>query len=355
MTKARIWNWTSISILLHFYRITTVFGIDIKWHSYNHGSLLSKLKRTPYPFSLQEQIEPFLGWGGHRQKTCHGLHFRLIIGATVAATAHWQRRRSTPCVAASPPTSATVAFVEHPHDQWKWGKRLCRGFSAALLHFYAIVGIVIIIIRTHSLQLSPPGLVPRKDKGTSSAGASPSHSRRAHSQPHSSPGKTSNGTSPNGRSKGVPQSFGYIKRQANGSGMASNMVTMDAQQHLLMNGQQQQQQQANRSMAQVSAVPRGGKIKMSSPGGNQSTQDLHARKWMIQFDLATKGLISDCDLFQWLAVLEVRTGVSHWLGPVLRNSVNRSGNGWRVPGHTVYRSLALIWMHSSTGESEEIF
>lgn len=122
----------------------------------------------------------------------------------------------------------------------------------------------------------------RKDKSGSS-GSSPSHSRRAHSQPNnsSSPGK-SNGNSPqngNGsgsRSKGVPQSFGYIKRQANGSGMASNMVTMDAQQHLMLNPQQQQGQgQGHRSTAQVSAVPRGGKIKMMSPGANQSQQDLH--------------------------------------------------------------------------------
>lgn len=134
----------------------------------------------------------------------------------------------------------------------------------------------------------------RKDKG-GSAGASPSHSRRAHSQPHSSPGKSShnnNGNSPNGngsgRSKGVPQSFGYIKRQANGSGMASNMVTMDAQQHLMLNpqGQQQQPQQGNRSTAQVSAVPRGSKIKMS-PGPNQSTQDLHASKCGRVTDIRT--------------------------------------------------------------------
>lgn len=125
----------------------------------------------------------------------------------------------------------------------------------------------------------------RKDKGGGGQGSSPSHSRRAHSQPNSassSPGK--NGPTPNGggggsRSKGVPQSFGYIKRQANGSsmGMASNIVTMDAQQHLMLNPQQQQQQhQGNRTTAQVSAVPRGGKIKMS-PGASQ-TQDLHASK-----------------------------------------------------------------------------
>lgn len=123
----------------------------------------------------------------------------------------------------------------------------------------------------------------RKDKGGGGQGSSPSHSRRAHSQPNSassSPGK--NGPTPNGggggsRSKGVPQSFGYIKRQANGSsmGMASNMVTMDAQQHLMLNPQQQQHQ-GNRTTAQVSAVPRGGKIKMS-PGASQ-TQDLHASK-----------------------------------------------------------------------------
>lgn len=122
----------------------------------------------------------------------------------------------------------------------------------------------------------------RKDKGGGSQGSSPGHSRRAHSQPNSassSPGK--NGMTPNGggggsRSKGVPQSFGYIKRQANGS-MASNIVTMDAQQHLMLNPQQQQQQhQGNRTTAQVSAVPRGGKMKMS-PGANQ-TQDLHTSK-----------------------------------------------------------------------------
>lgn len=133
----------------------------------------------------------------------------------------------------------------------------------------------------------------RKDKGGEgggSASASPSHSRRAHSQPHSSPSKNNGGnsSSPNGngsggggRSKGVPQSFGYIKRQANGAGMASNMVTMDAQQHLMLNPQglqQQQQPSGNRSTAQVSAVPRGGKIKMI-PGANQTTQDLHASKW----------------------------------------------------------------------------
>lgn len=59
--------------------------------------------------------------------------------------------------------------------------------------------------------------------------------------------------------------------------MASNIVTMDAQQHLMLNPQQQQQQhQGNRTTAQVSAVPRGGKIKMS-PGASQ-TQDLHASK-----------------------------------------------------------------------------
>lgn len=122
----------------------------------------------------------------------------------------------------------------------------------------------------------------RKDKGGGGQGSSPSHSRRAHSQPNSassSPGK--NGPTSNGgggsRSKGVPQSFGYIKRQANGSsmGMASNIVTMDAQQHLMLNPQQQQHQ-GNRTTAQVSAVPRGGKIKMS-PGASQ-TQDLHASK-----------------------------------------------------------------------------
>ena len=146
-------------------------------------------------------------------------------------------------------------------------------------------------------HLSPPGLMARKDKGgsggSSSTGASPSHSRRAHSQPNTSPGKNNgHGSSPNGsssgsgsgsRSKGVPQSFGYIKRQANGSGMASNMVTMDAQQHLMMNpqGQQQQQSPGNpRSTAQVSAVPRGSKIKMSPGGGSgvPGTQDLHASK-----------------------------------------------------------------------------
>lgn len=128
-------------------------------------------------------------------------------------------------------------------------------------------------------QLSPPGLMARKDKSGSS-GSSPSHSRRAHSQPNSSssPGKSNgnspqNGTGSGSRSKGVPQSFGYIKRQANGSGMASNMVTMDAQQNLMMNPQQ-----GHRSTAQVSAVPRGGKIKMMSPGANQSQQDLHTSK-----------------------------------------------------------------------------
>lgn len=125
-------------------------------------------------------------------------------------------------------------------------------------------------------QLSPPGLMARKDKSGSS-GSSPSHSRRAHSQPNNSPGKSNgnspqNGTGSGSRSKGVPQSFGY-KRQANGSGMASNMVTMDAQQHLMLNPQQQGQ--GHRSTAQVSAVPRGGKIKMMSPGANQSQQDLH--------------------------------------------------------------------------------
>lgn len=57
--------------------------------------------------------------------------------------------------------------------------------------------------------------------------------------------------------------------------MASNIVTMDAQQHLMLNPQQQQHQ-GNRTTAQVSAVPRGGKIKMS-PGASQ-TQDLHASK-----------------------------------------------------------------------------
>lgn len=132
----------------------------------------------------------------------------------------------------------------------------------------------------------------RKDKGGGGgggSGASPSHSRRAHSQPNSSPGKSNgtSGSSPNGsgsgsssgRSKGVPQSFGYIKRQANGSGMASNMVTMDAQQHLMLNPQGQ----GNRSTAQVSAVPRGSKMKMS-PGATQaSTQDLHASKWRILY------------------------------------------------------------------------
>lgn len=180
----------------------------------------------------------------------------------------------------------------------------------------------------------------RKDKG-GSAGASPSHSRRAHSQPHSSPGKSShnnNGNSPNGngsgRSKGVPQSFGYIKRQANGSGMASNMVTMDAQQHLMLNpqGQQQQQPQGNRSTAQVSAVPRGSKIKMS-PGANQSTQDLHASKWSRVTDIRT-------------VITEDSLSVATNVGVAQNRSFSLTGPGATQLSQSIRERLATSGSHS---------
>lgn len=192
----------------------------------------------------------------------------------------------------------------HPHAQQQHAQqsvqlndntnevRIYSTFYTFCIWQFRVPNCLCTILLQQQQQLSPPGLVVRKDKG----GTSPSHhSRRAHSQPnaslssHGKNGNTPNGSgsggggSSSGRSKGVPQSFGYIKRQANGNGsMASNIVTMDAQQHLMLNPQPQPQQQQHHQqppqggnrMAHVSAVPRGSKIKMS-PSANQ-TQDLHS-------------------------------------------------------------------------------
>lgn len=89
----------------------------------------------------------------------------------------------------------------------------------------------------------------RKDKG------SPSHSRRS----------TSSSKSGQNRTKGVPQSFGYVKR-TNGSATGTITAT-DAQQALMMNGGR---------TAHVSAVPRSNKVKVS--GGTQTcSSDLQSK------------------------------------------------------------------------------
>lgn len=92
----------------------------------------------------------------------------------------------------------------------------------------------------------------RKEKG------SPSHSRRSASSKNSQ-----------SRIKGVPQSFGYIKR-TNGSPAPTNTHATDGQQAMLIgtNG-------VGRT-AHVSAVPRTGKVKVS--GGTQTcTSDLQTK------------------------------------------------------------------------------
>lgn len=69
----------------------------------------------------------------------------------------------------------------------------------------------------------------------------------------SSPGQSRRNGSSKSRVKGVPQTFGYIKR-SNGTSTAADIST-----NSLMNG---------RTTAHVSAVPRSGKVKVS--GGTQT-------------------------------------------------------------------------------------
>lgn len=111
----------------------------------------------------------------------------------------------------------------------------------------------------------------RREKGSSS----PGHSRRAHHSHNGSPSKSSSSTNVSGsRSKGVPQSFGYIKR-TNGSSMASNIINMDGQHQLLIGANSNNANispnngfQGGNRTAHVSAVPRSGKMKVS--GGTQT-------------------------------------------------------------------------------------
>ncbi|XP_037047958.1 protein sickie isoform X5 [Bradysia coprophila] len=101
----------------------------------------------------------------------------------------------------------------------------------------------------HNHQSPSSPTSSRKDKG------SPSHSRRS----------TSSSKSGQSRTKGVPQSFGYVKR-TNGSA-AGTITATDAQQAMMMNGGR---------TAHVSAVPRSNKVKVS--GGTQTcTADLQSK------------------------------------------------------------------------------
>ncbi|XP_037911358.1 protein sickie isoform X4 [Hermetia illucens] len=120
----------------------------------------------------------------------------------------------------------------------------------------------------HGQPLSPTS--GRKDK------SSPSHSRRNASSsggPVQSSTKQSSSSS-SSRTKGVPQSFGYVKRS---NGSATGTITATDQQNiLLMNQHHQQQQHQGGRTGHVSAVPRSGKIKVS--GGTQTcTSDLQTK------------------------------------------------------------------------------
>lgn len=122
----------------------------------------------------------------------------------------------------------------------------------------------------HGQPLSPTS--GRKDK------SSPSHSRRNASSsggPVQSSTKQSSSSS-SSRTKGVPQSFGYVKRS---NGSATGTITATDQQNiLLMNQHHQQQQHQGGRTGHVSAVQRSGKIKVS--GGTQTcTSDLQTSKF----------------------------------------------------------------------------
>ena len=91
----------------------------------------------------------------------------------------------------------------------------------------------------------------RKDKTSS-----PSHSRRS----------TPSTKNSSGRTKGVPQNFGYIKR-TNGSSAATEMQT-----NAMMAGGR---------TAHVSAVPRSNKLKVS--GGTQTTTADFQQSKLTQF------------------------------------------------------------------------
>lgn len=98
---------------------------------------------------------------------------------------------------------------------------------------------------------APSPTSSRKDKTSS-----PSHSRRS----------TPSTKSSSGRTKGVPQNFGYIKR-TNGSSAATEMQTNA----MLAGGR----------TAHVSAVPRSNKLKVS--GGTQTTTADFQQSRLIQF------------------------------------------------------------------------
>lgn len=103
-------------------------------------------------------------------------------------------------------------------------------------------------------QTPPSPTSGRKDK------SSPSHSRRSASS-------TKNGGQ--SRTKGVPQSFGYIKR-TNGSASGTITNTADGQQQQLLMNTTIVGTNGGRT-AHVSAVPRSSKVKVS--GGTQTCTD----------------------------------------------------------------------------------
>ncbi|XP_055389466.1 protein sickie-like isoform X2 [Condylostylus longicornis] len=111
--------------------------------------------------------------------------------------------------------------------------------------------------------------------------SSPNPNRKDKSSPNrrglsSSSSSSSSKQSSSGRTKGVPQSFGYVKRT---NGSATGTITSTDQQGMLLLQQQQQQHQQQQQQQQhhssrtahVSAVPRSGKIKVS--GGTQTCQN----------------------------------------------------------------------------------
>lgn len=91
---------------------------------------------------------------------------------------------------------------------------------------------------------------------------SPSHQQQRKEKSSSSPRRSQSSnkqSSSSSRTKGVPQSFGYVKRTNDSS--AGTITTTD----------QQQQVMAGRT-AHVSAVPRAGKMKTSQPNEMQQSR-----------------------------------------------------------------------------------
>ncbi|XP_055847329.1 protein sickie isoform X8 [Episyrphus balteatus] len=126
------------------------------------------------------------------------------------------------------------------------------------------------------LSSQPPSPTSgRKDKSSPRRSTSASKQHQQHQQQQQHHGQSSSSSSSgSGRTKGVPPSFGYVKR-SNGSATS----TAEQQNIMMMGGgggsgqnscgqQQQQQQQQQGRTAHVSAVPRSGKIKVS--GGTQT-------------------------------------------------------------------------------------